>query len=220
MSGAPRLAKSRSYQRRWTLDENDFELEELALLGSEHGEPPEGAWCMATSEDLTSANYCEYQTAPSGSWHASGFGAESVRRLICTQFADFVRGVRTATCEADLRKRLERGPPLWLEDQYGLPLPEGDTHVCRVWFAADGKEYSAKLRGGVDGTERDALWSELKAFTPLPRSENRDRNSNLLTEALTNWSRSIQQAFSRASRGSGASTVVVSRQPTSDAPRV
>ena len=87
---------------------------------------------------------------------------------------------------------------MWLEDSYALPLPAGDTHVCRVWMSADGKEYSAKLKGGVDGAQRDALWEELKAFTPLERSENR----------LTKWSRSIlsRASASRASRGSWGST--------------
>ena len=49
-------------------------------------------------------------------------------------------------CEADLKRRLAKGPPIWVEDKHGLPIPEDDTHISSVWMAADGKEYSAKLR--------------------------------------------------------------------------
>ena len=29
-------------------------------------------------------------------------------------------------------------------------LLTGDTHVCRVWFAGDGTEYTAKLKGALE----------------------------------------------------------------------
>lgn len=40
----------------------------------------------------------------------------------------------------------------------------GDTHVCKLWFASDGKERSAKLTNAVEGVERERLWQELKEF--------------------------------------------------------
>lgn len=183
--------KSFGYRQRWTIEESDFKLEELPLSGYVHGEPADDMWCLAMAEEITSDTFCEYQTSPSGTWHPSNFSAEAVQRLICTQFGDFIRSVRNATCEADLKKRLDCGPPIWLEDQHAMPLPFGDTHICRVWMLSDGKEYSAKLKGCVEGAERDALWKELKAFTPVKRSEKR----------LTRWWYS-----SRRSRGSGSSS--------------
>ena len=75
---------------------------------------------------------------------------------------------------------------IWLADKHALPIPEGDTHVCRVWFADTGHEYSSKLKGALEvptstptprhvshtvhapsmsqGEERQALWDELAAF--------------------------------------------------------
>ena len=119
---------------------------------AEHGGPSDGMECMATMEDITDEdkNYCEYQTAPSGTWRPALYSADVVRRLICTQFADYISGVRKADCEADLKRRLNKGPPIWVEDKHALPVPEPDTHICRVWFAEDGKEYSAKLKGCVE----------------------------------------------------------------------
>ena len=133
-----------------------------------HGKPADGMECMATMEDITEEdqNYVEYQTMPSGRWHPSLYAADVVRRLICTQFKEYVSGVRKADCEADLKRRLAKGPPIWVEDKHALPVPEGDTHICRIWLAEDGKEYSAKLRGALEGAERDALWEELKTFLP------------------------------------------------------
>lgn len=117
-----------------------------------HGKPADGAECMATMEDITEedGNYCEYQTQPSGDWHPSMYCSSVVRRLILTQFGEFLEGVRKADCEADLKRRLKKGPPIWVEDKHALPIPENDTHISRVWMAEDGKEYSAKLKGCVE----------------------------------------------------------------------
>lgn len=125
------------------------ELEALPPSGDAHGAPPAEWECMCTMEDITleNANYCEYQTAPSMAWHPSKFAADIVKRLITHQFAEYIAGVQKADCQADLRRRIAKGPPIWVEDKHALPIPEGDTHICRVWMASDGVEYSAKLVG-------------------------------------------------------------------------
>lgn len=124
----------------------------LEPSGHEHGKPTEGMECMVTMEDITEedGNYCEYQTAPSLKWHAALFCGDAVRRLIYSQFPDYMANVRKADCAADLKRRLAKGPPVWVEDKHGLPIPEDDTHICRIWLAEDGKEYSAKLCGCVE----------------------------------------------------------------------
>lgn len=129
-----------------------------------HGTPPEGLECMATMEDITLAdgNYCEYQTAPSGAWHPALFAAEVVQQLLNTQFHTFMKKVQEADCKAELRRLVAKGPPVWLEDKHALPVPEGDTHICQVWFAKDGVEKSAKLDGALEGDARQKLWDELR----------------------------------------------------------
>jgi hypothetical protein len=34
---------------------------------------------------------------------------------------------------------MEKGPPIWLSDPHGLPLPEGDSHADMLWFSSDGQ---------------------------------------------------------------------------------
>ncbi len=72
--------------------------------------------------------------------------------------------MKTTDCQAELRRLLKTGPPIYVSDKHAFPLEENDTHVCRLWFASDGWERSAKLRGAVEGAERDALWMELNEF--------------------------------------------------------
>lgn len=36
--------------------------------------------------------------------------------------------------------------------------------MCKLWFASDGKERSAKLKGAKDGEDREELWRELNEF--------------------------------------------------------
>ncbi|CAI5743079.1 unnamed protein product [Peronospora destructor] len=129
-----------------------------------HSKPHVNLECMATMDDITEedGNYCEFQTFPSGSWHAALFCSDVVEKLLATQFYTFMKKVQEADCKAELRRLVAKGPPIWLEDKHALPLPDGDTHITHVWFAKDDEERSAKLDGAVEGKARDVLWEELK----------------------------------------------------------
>jgi len=167
------------------------ESEELVALppsGDTHGKPEDGMECLATMEDITEedGNYCEYQSVPSKRWQACKFSAETVRNLLKRQFNDYVTAVRKADCEADLKRRLGKGPPIWLEDKHALPLPEDDTHVERVWFASDNTEYSAKLCGALEGEAHQKLWDELSVFlVPAEAKEEKSSAEETATEAET-----------------------------------
>ena len=95
---------------------------------------------------------------------------------IATFLDQYIEGVQKADCEAELRRRLGKGPPVFLEDKHALPVPEGDTHICQVWFQSDGVERSAKLKGAKEGEERLALWDTLKmvqgAALAVAKAEN------------------------------------------------
>ena len=57
-----------------------------------------------------------------------------------------------------------------------LPLAneDTDTHVCKLWFAVDGMEHDAKLKGAVEGKARDELWNELREFIIVEGKEEGD----------------------------------------------
>lgn len=134
-------------------------------MSSTHAtEPPEDLCCLVTMEDITLENYAEFQTAPSGLWYPALFEASVVQQLLETQFHDYVKKVKESDCQAELRRLLASGPPIFLSDPHGLPLPEGETHVANVWFASSGTEQTAMLEGAVEGDEREQLWKELKQF--------------------------------------------------------
>ncbi|GBG33950.1 Hypothetical Protein FCC1311_101732 [Hondaea fermentalgiana] len=130
---------------------------------SGHGSPPEGLTCKATWEDITEeeGNYCEYLSMPSGQWLPSHFGADTVRHLLKTQFPKYLEDVEKAAkdCAAAVRRLVTKGPPVYLSDAEALPLPEGDTHIEKIWFAADDEEISAKLAGALEGDAREELWA-------------------------------------------------------------
>ena len=90
------------------------------------------------------------------------------------QFHQFVERVKTTDCQAELRRLLAAGPPVYVSDPNGFPLPEGDTHVIQLWYASDNRERSAKLEGAVDGEEREALWNQLRAFLIVEGKEEGD----------------------------------------------
>ncbi|KAL3757651.1 hypothetical protein ACHAWU_009496 [Discostella pseudostelligera] len=157
----------------------------------QHGKPYEGMCCLCTMEDITEedGNYVEYQTYPSLQWKPCQFEASVVQQLLDTQFQQYLTRVKSTDCQAELKRLLKNGPPIYIHDKHGLPLAGdnnekggdggdnnekggddgggaggGDTHVCKLWFASDGKERSAKLTNSLEGEERERLWQELKKF--------------------------------------------------------
>ena len=99
-----------------------------------------------------------------------------VEKLLSEQFHDYIARVKATDCQAELRRLLAKGPPIWLADGHALPIgddKENDKddakdaqqqHVCSLWFASDNRVVSAKLQGAVEGQERDELWNELRQF--------------------------------------------------------
>lgn len=97
-------------------------------------------------------------------WQPAQFELCVIQQLIETQFEQYINLVKKTDCQATLRRLLEKGPPIYVADKVALPLDDGDTHVCKLWFGADGQEHSAKLKGAVEGEARDKLWAELREF--------------------------------------------------------
>jgi hypothetical protein len=118
-------------------------------------------------EDITEeeGNYVEYQTAPSMRWQPCLFERDSVQMLLGSMFHSYMKRVKETDCQAELRRLLAAGPPVYVSDKNALTLPEGDTHVCKLWYASDpAEEKSSKLAGAVEGEERERLWEELRGF--------------------------------------------------------
>jgi hypothetical protein len=99
---------------------------------------------------------------------------QHTQQLLDTQFEQYINTVKTTDCQATLRRLLKNGPPIYISDKHGFPLDEGDTHICALWYAIDGKERSGKLKGAVDGTEREELWKELNEFLIEEGKEEED----------------------------------------------
>jgi hypothetical protein len=125
-------------------------------------------------EDITveDKNYVEYQTSPSNTWHPALFEQCAITQILDTQFGAYMDRVKKTDCQAELRRLLAKGPPIYIEDKNALPLPDGDTHVSTLWFMEDGEERPAVLKGAVIGEEREVLWEELRSFLTTEKDED------------------------------------------------
>ena len=85
--------------------------------------------------------------------------------------------VQKSDCAAELRRLMTAGPPIYIKDDHGFPLEEGDTHIVKLWFASDNTERSAKLKGAVEGDEREQLWDTLKSLAGTKTEENKANDS-------------------------------------------
>ena len=144
--------------------------------GQEHGPPPDGLECLVTMEDIDDSNYVEYQCFPSLEWKPALMEQSVLEELLKTQFYSYIARVKKTDCQAELRRLLATGPPIFVSDPHGLPLAEGsdDSHIVKLWFASDKTERSAKLDGALEGDERDALWQELKEFLIVEGNDDED----------------------------------------------
>ena len=141
----------------------------------EHGEPAEGMCCMCTYEDITleNENYVEYQSYPSMKWKPALFEESIVQILVDTQFEKYIEKVKGTDCQAELRRLLADGPPIYVSDKVAFPLAEeSDEYVVKLWYSSDKVERSAKLKGALEGEERIKLWNELKEFLVTDGSED------------------------------------------------
>jgi hypothetical protein len=138
----------------------------------QHGPVPTDWECLVTMEDITDDNYVEYQSMPSGLWRPAKIEQSVVEHLLRTQFDDYVTKVRQSDCQAELRRLLASGPPRYISDPHGLPVPESETHIAQLWYASDQQTRSARLPNAVTGVERERLWDELRAFAPSDARDN------------------------------------------------
>lgn len=56
-----------------------------------------------------------------------------------------------------------QGPPEHIFDPHGLPLPEGETHIDKIWFMKGDEEICAELAGALHGE-----WRNLPSALQLP----------------------------------------------------
>jgi hypothetical protein len=64
----------------------------------------------------------EYQLYPSLLWYPCRYEQSVVEHLLKTQFPDFIERVKTTDCQAELRRLLQNGPPVYISDKNALPV--------------------------------------------------------------------------------------------------
>lgn len=132
-------------------------------MTTKHNLPPVEGTCLCCWDDISASNYVEYRSAVDGAWLPSGYCQACIEQLISTQWSTYTNSLEKTTCKAEMRRLLQRGPPINIRDPKALPCPE-DAEVHSLWFAHDGFEHSAKLVGSLEGVERDKYWQDKMSF--------------------------------------------------------
>ena len=94
--------------------------------------------------------------------------------MLENQFDQYTERVKKTDCQAELRRLLEKGPPIYISDQHGFALDDDEEYVIKLWFASDGKERSAKLKNALEGEARQELWESLNKFLIVEGKEEGD----------------------------------------------
>lgn len=115
--------------------------------------PPPGLECLVTMEPITLEEYVEYKTHPSNTWHPAKIAKETLLYLVDSQYGKYLSDFDHAAndCAAAVRRLIQEGPPEYVNEPNGLPLPAGDKHVSELWLAQENKIISARLKNSLAG---------------------------------------------------------------------
>ena len=67
--------------------------------------------------DISLHQIVEYQTYPSLQWKPCQFEASVVQQLLDTQFQQYLTRVKSTDCQAELKRLLKNGPPIYIHDR-------------------------------------------------------------------------------------------------------
>ena len=102
--------------------------------------------CTASRPRAWSASPCSSRltrplrpvpVSPTGKWRPCLYGAEMIEGLRTSQYKNYMERIQKSDCKAEMKRLMERGPPVWVTDKHACPLEEGETHVCKLWFMSD-----------------------------------------------------------------------------------
>jgi hypothetical protein len=129
--------------------------------------------CLCCFGELDDTNYVEFRVSETAAWTPAKYCGDCIQTLLDSKFEAYMTGVAKSTCEAELRRYMVKGPPLYLEDPLGLPCAEGES-AYELWYCSDNSVRSGKVKGALEGDERQKLWDEHKSFVTKFREAAQD----------------------------------------------
>ena len=90
---------------------------------SAHGSP--SGDCLVCYEEVTAENYVEFRVRQDAPWQPAKFCQDCTQMLLDSKFEAYISGVEKSTCEAELRRYMIKGPPVFIEDPTGFPVGDG-----------------------------------------------------------------------------------------------
>ena len=124
-------------------------------------------------EDITEENYVEYQIYPSYEWKSSLLSQPIIEMLLQTQFQTYMERIQASDCQAELKRLLQQGPPIYISDPYGLPLVNQNHDHDDNDTTDDG----VTLPSNIDTTTFTA--AALSSSVPPPTSQDHSYVMNL-----------------------------------------
>ena len=115
--------------------------------------------CKCCLSEINSNNYVLYKDNIESEYKSSFFCSDCVSILVETGWNTYISNVNNADCAAALKRLIEKGPPINLRDDYGVPCDNENNEVV-IFYFGDGIK-SAKLNGSLVGDERLIWWGEM-----------------------------------------------------------
>jgi len=133
-----------------------------------------GEDCVCCFEPFEGSNKVDYQNHVDDSWRQSPYCLDCITHLQNTNWDKYINDVTKADCKASLRRALEDGPPIYIRDK--AFETEGINNTGEIFqLRCEGKVISAKLKGSLEGDERNKWWNEWKnIMETMNTADNKD----------------------------------------------
>ena len=93
-------------------------------------------------------------------WYPCRYEQSVVEHLLKTQFPDFIERVKTTDCQAELRRLLKNGPPVYISDKNALPVVVAESSDDVVVVDGDEEEVGKDVDKDKDKSETQQSQSQ------------------------------------------------------------
>lgn len=126
-----------------------------------------------------------FQDEQNSEWKKGAYCYDCTQYLIDSNWKKYVDDVEKADCKRSLRNALKSGPPVNMRD-VGFPCENNNGEVYK--FKTNDSEFSAKLKGSLEGEQRLKWWDHYKAILEAmedhPEKDKKDELTDEISSGL------------------------------------
>jgi len=130
--------------------------------------------CASCLDTLSEENFVLYKDNEQSDWKPCQYCSTCIKHMLKTKWENYVQAVDKADCVAELRRLLDKGPPINFRDP-SIKCDNERSEVHKFYYS--GCEQSAKLEGSLVDEEREKWLADQKETLSMINKVSDKENS-------------------------------------------